>query len=1462
MLVIVILLLMLAGVFMIPSVQVKAAQKGASWFNKKFSQSLSIERFQYHFPNEISLENVLLPDHKGDTLFYVGSLELSFKAYAQLSRSLYLNHVEMSDAYCYLITQNGDTTSNLSVFINSLSGDGPKDPNRSFNLKIADIDLENGRFYLANRNEPDRIQFHWRHANTNLNSFLLAGKDVSATIESIQFDDGEEFSVQNGKGQFLYGPKGLVVNGLELTTGRGHLAGELTFITSSATNYSSFVDSVHMLGAIEYAAVVAEDIRYFSDAYPQFPTALVKGRFDGTVNDLYLEDLEIEALSHLEARGDLHLTKTTSGVNLHLETQKLYLQGQAEEAKQIIGMFQDSLPEIIDRLGLIQWQGAYNGGVYDFVTQSSFKSDLADMELNIQIGNLRNPQSLIYKGMVDASRINIAALTGNFGDFKTAELDLELDGKGFDPLTMRSKVKGAIHHFYYNGYRYQGMAVNGQIAESNFKGQFRIKDPNLSFLFDGIASFGTDSSEYDFTAQVDSANLYALHLVKDSLAQYRGAMDIDVLILDQDHWAGTVDLFDLKYRNSSQTYDLMDVAIEASGLQEEKQLRVRSDILEANLEGQYTYLGMSRIFSHHFKKYLIPERYRDTLQSPVNFSYDLTFKNSLALSQALIPELLIEPGTHVQGEYRDGENLLRMNLNSDGIRYGANLFQNLDLQWLSGAADLLNLTLERYQYGEGRHIDSIQFVNVFAGDSMNYSLDMILRDSIDSYGSFEGLIAILDSNAYRMQFDRGDMLFGNRSFKLDTGSVMRVDSSGFSIDWLKISGPSLALTAAGYISKDPNQILRLNVRGLDLDFLNYFQESRKAFIQGNLEGNIIATELLTNPRFEADIEVDSLQLNQVHMGRLDLRSDYSYDDSKINIDALLKLGELEMLNANGFYDSQGIGNIDLTFKFNRFYLAALDPFAAPVAENLRGQASGTVTMKGPARKPDIKGEFLLPKAGLTISFLQTDYNLVGQPKLLLDNESIRFPNLKLVDANHNVGYLNGEVRHRAFKDFYIDLNIDAQQLLVLNTGPDREDAYYGTALASGNLKVQGPPSRVKVYADVRSERGTQFNIPIGGATEVKQSGFVNFIAPEDSEVGLKILNTQFALDEGVSLDFDMDITPNAQVSIILNESTGNQLDGKGSGLIKMKLEPNRDLELFGTYTVDEGEYKFNIDGLFAKNFEVQRGGTVVWNGDPYAARLDLTAIYRTKANPSILTGESNGISTAVDIYLFIKGELTNPEINFAIELPRATSSTQAVLANRLTTDQAINQQVFSLLAFNSFTPPSNFVDGTRNAINQWDLIAGQAAAFLNRFTGDYELSLSYQPANQGQDPTTAGNSQEELEVGVSKNFFEDRLTVNSSVEVPLNENNNSIAGDFELIYKLTEDGKVRAKAFNRSVDNNLNFNIGQQQLYQQGLGLSFKIDFNTYKELWQRALRSAKREDKPEVLEEDPELMGPQTIKP
>lgn len=1436
---------------MVPAVQIQTAQAGADWFNEKYAQDLKVERFQFKFPNYLLLEDVFVPDHLGDTLIYFKEIELQVKSYSSLSKSLSLNEFSAIDARFYLRTHLGEERSNISQFIAAFQDDQPKDPNRSFNIEIDELAIDGGRFYLDNRNDTGKVHFYWQDVVTEVNDFLVAGKDVSGNIEHLEFNDGDEFEVHDSQANFLYGPKGIVVQDIELLTGRGHLKGELTLISSSTSSFAKFVDSIEMIGTIDYGAIAADDIRYFSKAYPYFPTARISGSFEGTVNHLKLVDFDLKALNSIRAKGDLLLKETTKGADLQLETASFLLGANSRDAETVIKLFRDSLPSLFYQIDSLQWQGSFYGGLFDFRTESRIRSNLADLDLDVTLSNLRDPELLHYEGRIDAERINVRLLSGGISDLKEAKLDLILNGEGIDPTTMSSTIEGEIQEVYYRDYTYKNLRVDGAINEGLFKGNFKSMDPNLRLDFNGIASFSADTSQYDFTAQIDSANLYPLQFSNDPTAQFQGNVKMDFLALDYDRWEGQIDLKNTSYRNRKKHYPFDDIKVISSGLDSIKNLAIRSEMLDADIKGNYTLKGINEVISSRIRKYRYPKSISQFNEVQEDFIYRVIFKNTGNLSQSLLPQFLVEPGSSLRGEYRATDQLLELNLDSKGIRYEEQILTDLKLRWLSGYADLLNFDIGSYSRGElARKIDSISLVNVFAGDSMNYQLDLILRGKEDSYGNFEGLIAIVDSNAYRMNIDQGQFNLGARDFQIDTQSVMRLDSSGLSIDWLEIVGPSLRLNAAGYISKDPYQILRMNIEGLDLDLINYFTSKNKAQFEGYLKGDIVANEILSTPRFLASISLDSLVLNDVDLGQMDIYSDYEHETGRINLDALMRLGRLEMLDVSGFYDYAKDGNLDLQFDFNRFRLAALEPFAAPIAENLRGLASGQLSIKGSAHNPDIKGAFALPKAGMTVSFLQTDYNLVGTPQLLLDNESIRFPNLELMDQYNTISYLNGEVRHKAFQDFYIDLQIDAQNLLVLNTTADYEDAYYGTAFASGSIKVQGPPSAVRVNANVASERNTEFFIPIGGATEVKQSGYVNFVSPETNKDSLQILGAQFALDEGVSLDFDMDINPNALVSIILNESTGNQLDGKGDGIINMKLEPNRDLELYGTYTVQEGIYRFNIEGLFAKNFLVEEGGTVVWNGDPYAARLDLTAVYKTKANPSILTGETAGTATDVNIYLYILGELTNPSINFDIEMPRATSSTQAVVANRLNTDQATNQQVFSLLAFNSFTPPSDFIDGTRNAINEWDLIAGQAAAFLNRFTGDYELSLSYQPANQGADPASTGNSQEELEVGLSKDFLDDRLTVNSSVEVPLNENNNSIAGDFELIYKLTQDGRVRAKAFNRSVDNNFNFSIGQQQLYQQGLGLSFKVDFESYREVFRKLEASkAKREEEQTAIQ-------------
>lgn len=1421
-----------------------AAKKATSYLKSSIGLEIQLRVFAYKFPNRIHLEGALVPDYKGDTLFYIGSLDADFKAYGSFSESYSFNRLIGDSLFCYMTTYEDGNS--MSKFVDIFETDEPADPNAVFNLLVDELELENSRYYLREKPDSGDLAFYWRNITGAMNGFFVSGSEVGGEIENLSFDDSSGFRVKSLKSSVIYGNRGIRARNLDLVTDKSFVEGDIDLVYFSPEDFLSFLDDVKLQGEIRSSSVHREDIQYFAPLYPNFPVARLSGRFKGPVNNLNLIDMELSAWNALKAEGDLNLRDVDLGSKLSFFTDGLAIQAKGSEIKDIVALFSDAdLPLFIKGDDVFKWEGSYQGTLYDFNTFSRVESNLLAADLRMEVNHLDDFNAVNYIGNIQIDRCAVDQWSGN-KDFGSLSAKVELNGKGLKPATMQSAVRAGLSSLTYKGYRYQGLFINGDIEEGVFDGSFKARDPNLRLKFDGKASFIADTSQYDFRLMVDSANLYAMNLVDDSLAQYKGFIDIDFRALNFDDWEGQISLRESRYKNARREHYIQDIEILSMKMDTAKQLVVASDIMEGRIYGKYTLAGLTNVFANTFKKFTAPNRYRDRDTLQQDFLYQLELKNTSLISQLLVPKLLVEPGTKISGAYHYRDDALDLALESKAIRFDEHLTTNLDLDFKSSyTSNTLNLELGNYLYRGGEiEVDSLRFQNQFIGDSLQYRLSLILRDSIDSYAGFRGRAVLTDTNAFLVSFDSSGFNLGEANFTLDPDSKMRIDSNGVSFDWFQLRGEELLANLSGYISKDPNRILVADIQSLNLERLNYVLSNKKIKARGYLNANIIAAELLGEPKFLSTLSIDTLEFNDVLLGQLSIDTDFDYAKETVYLGGSLKLGELETLDLDGYYETSESGEMDVKFNFNRFRLAALEPFASPIAENLRGLMNGELRLYGKVDKPDIDGELLLPKTALTVSFLQTDYNLVDNPRVLINNQRIAFSDLKLKDTKFGTdGILRGEVRHRNFQDFYIDLYFLAEELLVLNTTSDKGDAYYGTAYATGRIDIKGPPSKVSVLANVSSARKTSFNIPIGGATEVKNAGYVNFLPPPSQKDSISILNYNFHIDEGVSLDFDIDVNPNARVSIILNESTGNKLNANGEGLIKMKLEPNKELELFGTYTVSKGEYQFNLEGLFRKDFVVQQGGTVVWNGDPYQARLDLTAVYTTKANPGIITGESNGVVTPVEVYLYITGLLTNPEINFDIKVPRASTSTQSILSNRLNTEQAVNQQVFSLLAFNSFTPPSNFFAGAQSGINQWDIIANQAAAFLNKFTGDYRVSLSYQPASEIGTDASGGISNEEIEVGLSKNFFDERLTVNSSVEVPLNENNNGIAGDFELIYNLTEDGRIRAKAFNRSVDNRFSVNISQQQLYQQGMGLSFKTDFNTYSEVWRRILGKGRKED-------------------
>ena len=68
-----------------------------------------------------------------------------------------------------------------------------------------------------------------------------------------------------------------------------------------------------------------------------------------------------------------------------------------------------------------------------------------------------------------------------------------------------------------------------------------------------------------------------------------------------------------------------------------------------------------------------------------------------------------------------------------------------------------------------------------------------------------------------------------------------------------------------------------------------------------------------------------------------------------------------------------------------------------------------------------------------------------------------------------------------------------------------------------------------------------------------------------------------------------------------------------------------------------------------------------------------------------------------------------------------------------------------------------------------------------------------------------------------------------------------MAGDVEVQVLLNEEGTLRAKVFNRQ--NEIEQFLNEQQGYTQGIGISYQVDFSTFKELMQIIFKSKEEEE-------------------
>ncbi len=140
-----------------------------------------------------------------------------------------------------------------------------------------------------------------------------------------------------------------------------------------------------------------------------------------------------------------------------------------------------------------------------------------------------------------------------------------------------------------------------------------------------------------------------------------------------------------------------------------------------------------------------------------------------------------------------------------------------------------------------------------------------------------------------------------------------------------------------------------------------------------------------------------------------------------------------------------------------------------------------------------------------------------------------------------------------------------------------------------------------------------------------------------------------------------------KVTMVMDPATGDAINAKGTGNLIIDMPSGNEFKMYGVYKIDEGSYIFTLQQLFLKRqFQLNKGSVIRFNGPIYETGLDVEGIYSTRARlydlftsterESLVAAGTREEDQAkmmrdVNLLLFMGGTLGAPDLNFKIDLP-------------------------------------------------------------------------------------------------------------------------------------------------------------------------------------------------------------------
>ncbi len=719
-----------------------------------------------------------------------------------------------------------------------------------------------------------------------------------------------------------------------------------------------------------------------------------------------------------------------------------------------------------------------------------------------------------------------------------------------------------------------------------------------------------------------------------------------------------------------------------------------------------------------------------------------------------------------------------------------------------------------------------------------------VKDSV-SRGYIAGLFAMNSLDSFTNKIQNMEVMLSDSSvWDMDAQNRFAYEDGKLIFDNIALHHQTQKIAVDGVVSSNQEDVLQLEIENLKAMAFNGLLKYYATQIDGVIHGKMYFKDLSHIPQFIGNLTIDDLVINEEKLGTLSVNSKWNGEEERLALDSKIvytgNVGSSEKLNIGGYYyptTPQGKDSLDFDVKLSNLTLKVLQPFLVGNVSDLSGWVSGNLAVTGSADQLNTEGMFKFLRAGLKVDFLGTKYYFSDQ--LRIAPNEIVMDNFPVFDNLGNEALVNGKITHRNFDDIFLDIRLSHKKFHVLNTKEEDNSLFYGKAFADGTTTVKGKLDDIRLDIEASPTKNTKVVIPINATYSVIKSDFITFINPNDTLEGVqkKAIKQpeEVVLDSGFDLGIELNLNPQAEASIILPFQMG-RIDGKGSGDIRMDVTSDGQFNMFGKYFIDEGVFDLNVQNILSNTFSISRGSYIAWTGNPYDADVNVRAVYLAKpslANLPAAQSISPEIASErlpVECIVKLSNKLFNPTIDFSINIPSADNKLKEIIYSSIDTTNVaeMNKQMIYLLLLNSF-----HVSGYETNVDlelgaqSLELLSAQVSSWLSQVSDDFDIGINYR--SQGE------KRSEEIEVALSTKLFNDRVLVSGNFGVINGQetvnNANTIVGDVLVEVKITDDGRFRVKAFNRT--NNINL-LEEESPYTQGIGIFYRKEFDYFSELFRR----------------------------